>query len=241
VLKMQDRYVGDVGDFVKYGLLRHLSPGFKLGVAWYLYRSKNGNNDGKHDSYLRKPAAWSHFDRELFDAMQSIRSRRGGVADVEAENLLNGAVFSGKRLNFRDSFAQWGAWRRHWFEDVLRDLRDCNLVFADPDNGLCLDEQLNSSRSLYWKRLPKSEAEALASGRCAVFYHHNTRRKGGHAAEIEYWLGVLPAGTLALRARVGSARTFFVVNPSPDIEVRLVDFARVWAPVGVELHPRRTT
>ena len=33
---MQDCYVGDVGDFVKYGLLRALSDGKRLGVAWYL-------------------------------------------------------------------------------------------------------------------------------------------------------------------------------------------------------------
>ena len=33
---MQNRYVGDIGDYVKYGLLRALADGRQLGVAWYL-------------------------------------------------------------------------------------------------------------------------------------------------------------------------------------------------------------
>ena len=33
---MQDQYAGDIGDFVKYGLLRAISEGKCLGVAWYL-------------------------------------------------------------------------------------------------------------------------------------------------------------------------------------------------------------
>jgi hypothetical protein len=34
---MQDRYAGDVGDYVKFALLRHLCPGRRLGIAWYLH------------------------------------------------------------------------------------------------------------------------------------------------------------------------------------------------------------
>ena len=32
---MQDRYAGDVGDFVKLGLLCAFYPGRQLGVTWY--------------------------------------------------------------------------------------------------------------------------------------------------------------------------------------------------------------
>ena len=33
---MQDRYVGDIRDFVKLSVLRALMPGERLGVAWWL-------------------------------------------------------------------------------------------------------------------------------------------------------------------------------------------------------------
>ena len=32
---MRDRYVGDIGDYAKYGLLRAIGKGNRLGVAWY--------------------------------------------------------------------------------------------------------------------------------------------------------------------------------------------------------------
>ena len=43
---MQNRYTGDIGDFAKYGLLRALCPGHRLGVAWYLYPDESHNEDG---------------------------------------------------------------------------------------------------------------------------------------------------------------------------------------------------
>lgn len=49
---MQDRYVADVGDFGKYGLLCYLAgitcdsneDKLKLGVIWYLTPSSHGNH-----------------------------------------------------------------------------------------------------------------------------------------------------------------------------------------------------
>ena len=42
------RYVGDIGDYLKFGLLRALSPGHRLGVASWLYPDENHNRDGRH-------------------------------------------------------------------------------------------------------------------------------------------------------------------------------------------------
>ncbi len=55
---MQDRYAGDLGDFLKLGLLRWLvAPSFgaapeRLGVVWYLAPDESHNADGKHVAYL---------------------------------------------------------------------------------------------------------------------------------------------------------------------------------------------
>ena len=59
---MQDQYVGDIGDFGKYGLLRHLfgrpegadaapEDALRLGVVWYLFP------DGGQARF------WRQFDR----------------------------------------------------------------------------------------------------------------------------------------------------------------------------------
>ncbi|NIZ63253.1 hypothetical protein DL239_20000 [Sedimentitalea sp. CY04] len=46
----------------------------------------------------------------------------------------------------------------------------------------------------------------------AIIYHHNSRFKGGHAAENLYWSEQLETCSFAVRFRAYSARTFFVLN-----------------------------
>lgn len=59
---MQNRYVGDVGYFGKYGLLRLLCLGkgagkqLSLGVVWYLVSDESHNEDEKYISYLNLTA-----------------------------------------------------------------------------------------------------------------------------------------------------------------------------------------
>ena len=49
---MQNRYVGDIGDYLKLGILRALSPGYHLGVAWWLFPDEAHNRDGRHIGYM---------------------------------------------------------------------------------------------------------------------------------------------------------------------------------------------
>ena len=69
---MQNRYTGDIGDYIKYALLRAISPGIKLGVAWYLYPDEGHNSDGKHVQCINDPQRWRHLYPELFDALKCI-------------------------------------------------------------------------------------------------------------------------------------------------------------------------
>ena len=83
---MQDRYAGDIGDFLKFSLLRQLcqpsdvDPGLRLGVVWYLAPDEDHNLDGKHTPYLDSPKP---RDREL-TALESDRRNswysRPGIA-----------------------------------------------------------------------------------------------------------------------------------------------------------------
>src|SRR3954463_4138966 len=70
---MQDRYVGDLGDYGKYGLLRVLarSSGLRIGVAWYRVPNEGHNADGKHTSYLHNER-FRECDPELFGALKGL-------------------------------------------------------------------------------------------------------------------------------------------------------------------------
>ena len=240
---MQDRYVGDIGDYAKYGLLRALSKGKKLGVAWYL-RPDEDNDDGMDLQYLLEaPEAsqWRLIDEELFDGLQKILrnwityAEPRCVAQVENRNLLPGATFAGELLKPSippyawEKRKEWrNRWRKGWFRRVLATLDDCDIVFADPDNGLCDDGKFNLATSTDWKRLPLREMKQLSDGKITVIYHHNSRFDGGHEEEIKHWMRKLPGCTYAFRCRRGSARTFFIINCDEESAVALKEFACRW-------------
>jgi hypothetical protein len=149
---MQDSYVRDIGDLAKLGLLRALSEGKRqLGVAWYLYPHAEGP-DGQHIEYLDQPKIWRPVDKDVFDGLQGIitrwRNHEGerSVTDAAYLCLLPGAVFASEMLCYHprsDDEPNRPEWRHGWFERVTERLRDCDIVFADPDNGLCEDSRFH--------------------------------------------------------------------------------------------------
>jgi len=232
---MQDRYTADIGDFVKYALLRYLAQGKRLGIAWYLYPDE-ANGDGKHTGYLLEPEMWRHLDPELFDELRLIvdpdnSHKPREVRSIEQSPLFEDVTFSSERLDpNRIVPKERRDWRAKWFERVLRDLEGTDVIFADPDNGLCQDETFSPGEAKGWKRMPLSEAHKLAELGTAIIYHHNSRFKGGHDAEIDYWASVLGNGSLAMKYSAYSNRTFFVLNPDREIAARLDEFTDLWQP-----------
>ena len=230
---MQDRYVGDIGDYVKYGLLRAIRGTRRLGVAWYLHPNAGPTGDGKHTAYLQNPGEWRHLDPELFDALKELIGDRRSVADIQESGVLGDAAFAADRLAVAAVKSHdRERWRHRWFNRIKRQLAGCDLVFADPDNGLVPDDRFRPARKVDAKRIPLSEAMALAEGRTAVIYHHNTRHRGGHRNEIHWWKDQLPDGTLAYYWRRVSNRTFFIINPDAEIRRRLREFEKRWGDRG---------
>ena len=148
---MQDRYVGDVGDFGKYGLLRALSKPpqgrspLSLGVVWYLVPDENNTADGSKIGYLNLPRDRAAFFREcdptLYDRLQQlVTGQRRDIRSVaEAGILPAGTVFFGEPLTFsgveRSEKARLSL-RAGWLEAAHRATAACDLAFLDPDNGL---------------------------------------------------------------------------------------------------------
>src|SRR5262249_40298387 len=96
---MQNRYVGDVGDFGKYALLRRLGGignerPLRLGVVWCLYPDENHNSDGRHVSYLES-LEFTQLDAELASLLRkAVKSGRRSISVIRASGTLpSGTVF----------------------------------------------------------------------------------------------------------------------------------------------------
>ena len=72
---MQERYLGDSHDFIKYAFLRHLhrETGLRIGLNWYLTRPEDvdrpGNNDGEKRHHL-KSSVWQGWDADLLERLR---------------------------------------------------------------------------------------------------------------------------------------------------------------------------
>ena len=137
---MQDRYAGDVGDFMKLGLLRALSAEpdpLWLGVNWYLTADECHNADGKHTGYL-DPASRHHrslknCDPELLCRLSEVVSGHRSVAAIEAARVLPAGSRTFPELL---GVAMGDTLRRQWHGRALTRLARADLVFVDPDNGM---------------------------------------------------------------------------------------------------------
>ena len=227
---MQDRYVGDIGDFAKYGLLRAAGGLLddvgkkRLGVAWYLNSVASSLGDGKLTGYLHAPERWRDLDDKLFDTLKKLVCRGcRSVRKIEESGILGNATFHRKPVDVRS--------RKAWFNGVIDQLRDCDLVFADPDNGLYPDHLISGAKAENAKRISLRELKQLAAGRTAIVYHHFHRRYS-HDQQLREWMDKLPECQYVYRWRARMPRAFFVITDDEEIERRLEGFATRWKPHG---------
>jgi hypothetical protein len=175
---MQNRYVGDVGDFGKYSLLQAIeATTLRLGIIWCLFPDENHNLDGLHTGYLHR----SEF-RDLNPALherlaQIVRAGKRSIKQVCAAK-----IFAPTTVSFDMSIALKAATRsdrenhrQKWISRALIATSSCEVVFFDPDNGLeVASVRRNSPRAgkyiffdeltLFWQR-----------GQSIILYHHMNR------------------------------------------------------------------
>jgi len=247
---MRHIYVGDVGDFGKYGLLRSLcGDTVPLGVVWYLTESEEHNNDGKHDGYLRltsetKRSQFRDCDPVLYDQLKLIRENsRLDLAQIEQSSIFpasckfhsNPIPHFVDRVNGKQASKQRWDERKRWHEEALTTVEQASWVFVDPDNGIIFDTPSEGIRPSHKHAYLYELRDYFARGQSVVAYHHLGRQAGGHELLVQSCLRKLSANGLDARAvhyNRGTGRVFFVL---PQLERRahamdaLNDFSRVWA------------
>ncbi len=230
VRRVQDRYAGDVGDFLKFGLLRQLCLGsngasaLNLGVVWYLTADEGHNDDGKHVGYLdgstKAARELAPLDPDLYERLGRVVSEGRSVSNLELADVLPGGSRTfNERLSFADrAGSDRGSWRDQWLAGATTAMAGCDLVFVDPDNGLRRDDhRIPSHRSGSVKHAYHHELRALADGgrRSVVAYHHADRsatvpeQARQRLAEAAAGIGLAPLATVI--ARRGTPRLFLVL------------------------------
>jgi|ERR1700722_10939872 len=222
---MQNRYVGDVGDFAKYGLLRRLAgtsveKPISLGVIWCLYPDESHNSDGRHISYLYRPE-FAELDAELVAALQQIvESRRRSISAVAKAGIFPcETIFCDQLVRLPDggpsNRAERLLHRSRWLESCFGLTETSELVFFDPDNGLEVasvpKHHPNAGKYIYWDEL----APFWKRDHALLIYHHLNRTQPA-VQQVEKMMADMRANFVGATVRPlvfrrGSCRVFWLV------------------------------
>lgn len=228
---MKNQYIGDIGDYAKFSLLRALGEGRRGGIAWY-HTPDDATSHGSHRAYLDRPE-WANADPEVLEVMRVVDPPGNrSISYLERTGLIEGFASSRRPLApFPDRTAERAGWRSDWFAATMDDLAACDFVFADPDCGLCLDERFSAASRANLKHIPLSEAKALAQDRMAMIYHHHGMIRKDIV--IANWREALGPDTIAINFSAFGNRTFFIVNPDDRARDAVLAWAACWPRMAV--------
>lgn len=215
---MQNRYAGDIGDFGKLGLLRGLDKtGLAIGVNWYLVPDESHNNDGRHVGYLQKDS-FRICDETLWRTLgEIVSSGQRQVEALEKSGIIHASFYS-ETLDFSGiAKPERQAVREKWNTLAMNQLKKCDIVFVDPDNGLIVPSAEGTAKSNKFV-LPGELADYYRNGTSVIYYQHKARRPDAFYTEQHEQLlssGYFPGATgLGLKFVSTSQRYyFFILQP----------------------------
>jgi hypothetical protein len=178
---------------------------------------------------LNNPDGYRHLDKDVFDSLvQIVRSGCRSLTALEKSGLLPGAVFHHHEVPTRSA-------RLAWIDGMTSTVRECDLVFADPDNGI-------EGKRLIKKQIAISEIRALRGvKRILVLYHHQRRRPAHEEADL-LTQAVIQAGwspVELVRFRLFSSRFYVIAGHDSAVSERLAEFVNKWGDRRVEHFPIR--
>ena len=192
---MQGRYAGDVGDFGKFSLLRSIfaCPENTIGVVWYKYPDESHNGDGRHIEYLNNQS-YKQCDQELVDILSHVVNGERSISHLESVGLLpKNTIYYSSILDFHLTYTrQTNAHknsrkteRLQWLNKAVSAVKNCDVVFLDPDNGLEINSipnihQIKSGKYSYYSEV----ADLFKNKKACIIYHH-MNMNNSHKSQIK--------------------------------------------------------
>jgi len=227
---MQNRYVGDIGDFSKYFLLRELSQsGLKIGLNWYFTEPtekelKNNSGDGKHTDYLiADKYNIRNADPELFDNLRTLV-----VKNIRSISSLAKFGILPRINNFFAEPVELRNERESWFNRSLATLKECDKMFCDPDNGIIPKSVSTKGIKAIKYVLPDEIIRYYSDEKKSLIIYQHTSRSGKLAQqivskidEIEKLLSIQNRDLVqALYTGLGTSRFYIAVKqPNHSVEI----------------------
>lgn len=166
---MQDKYVGDIGDFGKYILLNTIykesKEKIKLGINWFYVK------EDKTTKYLNDKKYKKCFQEfQKLNLLKKIVSGGKDIKKIEKKEILpNNTIFYSE-------YVPTSSKRERWFEESLKSLENADIIFLDPDNGIRTDKvekkQKADAKYVFIDEIKKY----YELGKSLIIYNHFDRK-----------------------------------------------------------------
>jgi hypothetical protein len=233
---MRHNYVNDIGDYVKYALLRTLrSEGvlkMRLGVIWYLTVHPELNTDGQRRAHILREG-WDGLDSALLEKMRGIEASLQSQNDLRLSLIEQSDILPDDTLFFTEPLPDATGLplerrreRAAWFTRAQEAVTGCELIFLDPDNGLEV-QSVSPSSPRSGKYVAVAEiASLLSTGAGVVFYQHRDRspwraQRSRIRDKIISGAGRRHITIRSVLLDAFKSRAFFCISAQPDIEQSL--------------------
>ena len=239
---MQDKYVGDVGDFGKFILLSGLTSigkeSIKLGINWYhVTKPDQRAGDGRHTDYL--DATWNHFNCYR-ECSLDIHGKLKTIVDADERKILaleKGGLLPDSTLYYSEPIPyeakspnQRRINREQWFENSKTMLKNSDIVFLDPDNGIQPFNVRKTQKKAIKYAFDDEINEYYQEGKSVILYNHrdySTKQKydGDKLLRIKDFIH---SDTFAvLRFKRISVRDYVFLNQKKHKELFMELFNRI--------------
>ena len=229
---MKDKYTGDIGDYAKIILLNELATVEKvnLGVNWYYNNREYGYEkkqlDGKHIDYLKSDKKGiSFYEPNLYQKLIDITENNARKVDS-----LFGLIKIDSNQHFKIDVPYKNR-RKQWVNDSIEKLHSSNLIFLDPDNGICYNDKGGKVKHV----LQSEIIDMYNSNKSLVIYNHRDRKTNTEYFDkfkaIAYKLNPKPNSVYILRASLNSVRdyVFYLHNSiQKEVEDKLHEIVKVY-------------
>lgn len=239
---MQDRYAGDIGDFGKIALLRSLQmQGLSIGVNWY--RVEPINTEKKADGTYKQedgkyliPNKLRVCDELLAEKLTKIaKSDHRSIMSLENCDFIPYAKYYSEPLAIVD--------RDKWHKKALDHLKNSDVVFVDPDNGMLVKsvgkKSVKSIKYVFYEEI----ADYIEQEQSVLIYNHRSRKQEDiyfHEIyeKLEKITGVSESKILKITFPKCSVRDFLAV-PVSDVHYKKIHAAfsdmeqGIWGKLGV--------
>ena len=184
---MQDKYVGDIGDFGKFALLLNIiGNNFKLGINWY-HVPDDEHVGGNITKWLSEERFDGYDDKLKSELKNLVKEQKRKVRELEKADILNNeTIYYNYILDFYINKNNIPAKlirdyrknkRNEWHQKALYDLKDCDIVFLDPDNGININDlaiyAIKGNKYISQNEL----IDYYNNGKSIIFYSHRPMQK----------------------------------------------------------------